>query len=63
VADLRLYMMLRVCQGICAGLFSAIVPLLIKETTPFELSGFFGTFQQLFITIGVFTSCFLSFLL
>lgn len=62
-ADLKLYMILRVCQGMCAGLFSAIVPLLIKETTPFELSGVFGAFQQLFITIGIFTACFLSFIL
>lgn len=63
LADLKLYMILRVCQGMCAGLFSAIVPLLIKETTPFELSGVFGAFQQLFITIGIFTACFLSFIL
>ena len=47
-------MLVRVGQGICAGIFSAIVPLLIKETAPFELLGVFGVFQQLFIVIGIF---------
>ena len=31
--------------------------------TPSELSGIFGVFHQLFITIGIFIGCFLAFIL
>jgi MFS transporter, SP family, arabinose:H+ symporter len=56
-------MLIRFGQGMCAGIISAIVPLIIKELAPFELSGFFGVFQQLFITIGIFTSCIFAYIL
>ena len=62
-ANFKFYMLIRFGQGMCAGIVSAIVPLIIKEIAPFELSGFFGVFQQLFITIGIFTACFFSFIL
>ena len=62
-ASFKFYMMIRFGQGMCAGTISAIVPLIIKEIAPFELSGFFGVFQQLFITIGIFVACFFSFIL
>jgi len=29
-ADLKFYMLIRVGQGMCAGIFSAMVPLIIK---------------------------------
>ena len=62
-ASFKFYMIIRIGQGMCAGIFSAIVPLMIKETAPFELSGVFGVFHQLFITIGIFTACILTFIL
>jgi MFS family permease len=62
-ANLEMYMLLRIVQGMCAGIYSALVPLIIKELAPFELSGVFGVFPQLFITVGIFVSCFLSFVL
>lgn len=62
-ADFKFYVLLRLIQGMCAGIFSAIVPLMIKELAPFELSGVFGVFHQLFITIGIFTCCILTFIL
>ena len=62
-AGFKVYMLIRFGQGMCAGIFSAIVPLIIKEITPFELSGFFGVFQQIFITVGIFMACFISFIL
>jgi len=62
-AGFKVYMLIRFGQGMCAGVVSAIVPLIIKEIAPFELSGFFGVFQQIFITIGIFTACFFAFIL
>lgn len=56
-------MLIRFGQGMCAGIFSAVVPLIIKEIAPFELSGFFGVFQQLFITAGIFFGSILVFIL
>lgn len=56
-------MLIRVGQGICAGCFSSVIPLIIKELAPFELSGFFGVFHQLFITMGIFFCCFFTYLL
>lgn len=34
-ADFGFYMLLRLGQGMCAGIFSSIVPLIIKELAPF----------------------------
>jgi len=28
--DFKLYMLLRVAQGVCAGIYSALVPLIVK---------------------------------
>jgi facilitated trehalose transporter len=56
-------MLVRVAQGMCAGCFSSVVPLIIKELAPFELSGFFGVFHQLFITIGISLCCLFTLLL
>jgi MFS family permease len=63
LVDYKLFMLLRLVQGICAGVFSALVPLIIKELAPLELAGVFGVFNQLFITLGIFSCCFLTFLL
>ena len=62
-ANFEVYMLIRVLQGGCAGIFSAMVPLLVKETAPFELLGVLGVCQQLFIVIGIFVACIFSFLL
>ena len=56
-------MLIRFGQGMCAGIISAVVPLIIKEIAPFELLGFFGVFQQLFITAGIFIGSIIPFLL
>ena len=63
LVDYQFYMVLRVVQGVCAGVFSALVPLFIKELAPLELAAVFGVFNQLFITLGIFSCCFLTFLL
>ena len=47
----------------CAGIFSAMVPLIIKETVPLELSGIFGAFNQIFICAGIVVCCVMSYIL
>jgi MFS family permease len=44
----------RVVQGGCAGAFSSIVPLIIKEISPLEISGMMGNFPQMGLGFGVF---------
>ena len=43
----------RFIVGIALGLYSSICPLVINELSPPELSGIFGTMNQLFIVSGV----------
>lgn len=57
------FLALRVVQGICVGAYSSIMPLIIKEISPLEISGMMGNFSQLNLTIGVLFGQFLSFIL
>ena len=41
-------------QGFCVGLYSALIPLLIKEYSPTEICGTFGALNQTLIAFGVF---------
>ena len=50
----------RIIQGICVGLYSSICPLFINELSPIELSGLFGTLNQIFIVSGVIIANLLS---
>jgi MFS family permease len=43
----------RVIQGLCVGLYSAIVPLFINEFAPLEISGRLGALNQLLIVSGI----------
>jgi MFS family permease len=52
--NLYLFFAARFFQGACIGLYSAIIPLLIKEYSPVEISGTFGALNQTFIAFGVF---------
>lgn len=52
--NLYLFFVSRFFQGACVGLYSAIVPLLIKEYSPTEICGTFGAMNQTFIAFGVF---------
>ena len=47
----------RLFQGICVGFFTSMVPLIINEISPLELSGAVGTYTQLNILLGVFFGC------
>ena len=44
----------RVIIGLTVGLNTTLVPLYIKEMSPSEMSGKTGSFNQLFVTLGVF---------
>jgi hypothetical protein len=39
----------RFAQGVSTGLFSFLVPLIIREITPVEISSKLGTMHQLFV--------------
>jgi MFS family permease len=43
----------RSIQGICVGLYSAIVPLFINEYAPLEIAGRLGAINQLMIVSGI----------
>ena len=47
----------RLFQGICVGFFTSMVPLIINEISPLELTGAVGTYTQLNILLGVFFGC------
>ena len=47
------FMIFRVIQGMCVGIFSALAPLVVKEISPVEISGTLGTIVQLSISFGV----------
>ena len=57
------FMFFRFCQGVVVGVFSVIIPLIIKETAPTEISGSLGTLTQLSICTGGTTGCLLSYIL
>ncbi|EAY21645.1 major facilitator superfamily protein [Trichomonas vaginalis G3] len=44
---------MRVLQGFMLGAFSALGPLLLLEVAPAEQTGLYGTFNQIFIVIGI----------
>lgn len=52
--NLYLFFVARLIQGLCVGLYSAVVPLFIKEYSPNEISGTMGALNQTFVAFGVF---------
>lgn len=42
----------RIIQGACTGVYSSLVPLVVKEYSPIMLSGPMGALQNNLITIG-----------
>ena len=44
---------MRVLQGFMLGAFSSLGPLLLLEVAPAEQTGLYGTFNQIFIVIGI----------
>jgi MFS family permease len=54
VPRMEIFFAARLLQGICAGFFSSIAPLIMKELSPNEISGTLTSFNQIFIAFGVF---------
>ncbi|KEP63836.1 UNVERIFIED_CONTAM: facilitative glucose transporter GT1 [Hammondia hammondi] len=44
----------RLVVGVSVGMFTVCVPMYLSEVTPDDRRGYFGTFHQLFITLGIF---------
>ena len=55
-------MVARLIQGICTGVFSAIVPLYINEIVTSDCTNL-GSFNQIFITFAQFFCYFLAYML
>jgi MFS family permease len=53
----------RLMQGFCVGVFSSLVPLMVKEFSPLELSGSFGGLMAPSIGLGFFSAYLLSYVL
>lgn len=53
----------RLVQGFCLGFFTSIVPIMIKEYTPVELSGPMGTLYFFFFSSGYTLGFLVSFVL
>lgn len=45
------------------GALGSIIPMMIKEISPIEISGALGSFSSLNISIGVFMGCLVSYIL
>ena len=43
---------MRIIQGACVGMYTAIIPMNISEISPIEISGSTGAFTQIFCSIG-----------
>jgi MFS family permease len=52
------FIIMRLIQGACIGMYTAIVPMTISEISPIEISGSTGAFTQIFCSIGT-TSAYL----
>ena len=53
----------RILQGVCVGVYCALIPMTVREFAPTPLSGRLGTFCALNTCIGVFIAYFLTYVL
>jgi MFS family permease len=52
------FIIMRIIQGACIGMYTSIIPMTISEMSPVEISGSTGAFTQIFCSIGT-TSAYL----
>ena len=57
------FLVVRLLQGVVCGVFSAIIPLIIRENSPPEMTNLTGAFANLFIITGLFLLYLIGFLL
>ena len=53
VTDLWVFMACRIGQGVCVGIYMAMVPIYIHELCPKEVLGSYGVFTQLFVIVAL----------
>jgi MFS family permease len=58
VTKMPCFIIMRIIQGACIGIYTAIIPMTISEISPIEISGSTGAFTQIFCSIGT-TSAYL----
>lgn len=58
ITEMESFIIMRIIQGACIGMYTAIIPMTISEISPIEISGTTGAFTQIFCSIGT-TSAYL----
>ena len=58
-----LIMISRLAQGFCVGIYSVLVPIIIREFAPIEIYAVLGSIFQCFIALGIFMPFFLKWIL
>lgn len=52
IQNMECFIIMRILQGACVGLYTSIVPIVIAEISPIEIMGTTGAFTQIFCSIG-----------
>jgi MFS family permease len=58
ITHMECFIIMRIIQGACIGMYTSIIPMTISEISPIEMSGSTGAFTQIFCSIGT-TSAYL----
>ena len=59
----KIFLVVRLLQGFCSGLFSSVVPVIARQNSPIEMSSIIGSLPNLVIIFGLFFVYFFSFVL
>ena len=54
IQSFELLLIVRLCQGVCVGIYSVLAPLVIKELAPLNIKGTLVSLVQLLICTGIF---------
>ena len=52
ITHVESFIIMRLIQGACIGLYTAIIPIVIAEISPLKISGSTGAFTQIFCSVG-----------
>lgn len=56
ITNFGVFVVMRLIQGFCIGLYTSTISVHISEISPVEISGSVGCFTQIFISLGVATA-------
>jgi MFS family permease len=54
LTNYQIYFAVRFLQGVTCGLFSAVIPMIVKEASPHDMGSITGSFTNLSIIFGLF---------